>query len=481
MSSEERSLAESADQPERATPVAAQSSSAVETTTASDTIDTVQAMVPAHIVRVVARWLLVFATIGGIGWIIWHSWSALLPFQVGFVIAYLTLPVVNRLEDYMPRWAAILLVYLGGIILILLAIAFVVPPLIDQLQGALANLREQDISLDMFTELFANFEAFRASLPADAQTFLDETLNEAWGTVRTNLTSYIQATTALLVSSTIGIINTFTFVFGFLVVPFWLFYVLKDEEAGLVALDKLLFPKIRADFWAVMTIIDRVFSSYIRGQLFLGFIVFMAVWVGLTGLQIAGFDIQYALLLAVIAGSMELIPFIGPILGAIPSVAAAAFISPQAVIAVLILFIIIQQLENNFLVPRVVGESVDIHPAILMMILLAMSQFGFIWIVLAAPLAAIVRDIFLYGYGRLSNPPRPAGALPNDVPGPSSTTRHARASGQHESAVHKVLNALPGWDSFKKKLPNWLRLPWSRKQRQQATPREQPQSSDPPK
>jgi membrane protein DedA with SNARE-associated domain len=61
-----------------------------------------------------------------------------------------------------------------------------------------------------------------------------------------------------------------------------------------------------------------------------------------------------------------------------------------------------------------VGESVNIHPAILMLLLVMLSQFGIIWIIVSAPLAAIIRDIFQYVYGRFSDPPRPAGRLPRD-------------------------------------------------------------------
>jgi hypothetical protein len=82
---------------------------------------------------------------------------------------------------------------------------------------------------------------------------------------------------------------------------------------------------------------------------------------------------------------------------------------------VLALYILIQQLENSLLVPRIVGESVGIHPAVLMIVLVLCTQvLGFFWIILAAPIAAVLRDVFRYVHGRLSNPPRPAGVLPDE-------------------------------------------------------------------
>jgi hypothetical protein len=80
---------------------------------------------------------------------------------------------------------------------------------------------------------------------------------------------------------------------------------------------------------------------------------------------------------------------------------------------VTILYIAIQQLENHILVPRIIGESVGVHPAILMVVLVVCSQvFGLLGAILSAPLSAMARDLFLYLYGRLSDPPRPAGVLP---------------------------------------------------------------------
>jgi predicted PurR-regulated permease PerM len=119
------------------------------------------------------------------------------------------------------------------------------------------------------------------------------------------------------------------------------------------------------------------------------------------------------LLLAIIAGTTELIPIIGPVIGAIPAITLGFFDSVTTGVAVTILYVAIQQLENNFLVPRIVGESVGIHPAILMVLLVVLGQaFGLIGIILSAPLAAVVRDTFIYVNGRLSDPPRPAGLLP---------------------------------------------------------------------
>jgi predicted PurR-regulated permease PerM len=82
---------------------------------------------------------------------------------------------------------------------------------------------------------------------------------------------------------------------------------------------------------------------------------------------------------------------------------------------------LIQQVENAVLVPHVTGKTLNIHPAILMVALVALSQFGLLWAILAAPLMALARDLFRYVYGRFADPPHPAGELPNTAPEAEAT------------------------------------------------------------
>jgi predicted PurR-regulated permease PerM len=398
--------------------------------------------------RAVARVVLVVLALLGIAWLFIVSWSALLPFQLGVVVAYLILPFVNRLEHFIPRWASIIVVYIGGIALSVTAIAFLIPPLVGQATQALERLPSVDEIEEQVQEIFAAVEAYRSALPAEVAEPIDEAIAQTVGSLQRNITTYTREALAFLVNSTVGLINTFNFVFGFLIVPFWIFYVLKDERQGRDTLNDLLPTSIRADFWAILTIIDRIFSGYIRGQLFLGLMVGLAAWVGLTALNLAGFEIQYVLLLAVIAGVTELIPLVGPVIGAVPAVIIALFDSPTTALAVLALYILIQQLENSLLVPRIVGESVGIHPAVLIIVLVLCTQvLGFFWIILAAPIAAVLRDVFRYMHGRLSDPPRPAGVLPDEPlpahagappPQPEAAPGASQPSAVEQQAVHNI-------------------------------------------
>lgn len=370
---------------------------------------------------VVLRLALVLCGLWVVGWVLMFSWAALLPFQIGVVLAYLLLPLVNILEKYIPRWSAILSIFMVGLVLLLAVIGLIVPLLVNQASEAVSNIPNVEDPREQIDKIMTTFESYIATLPSDLRDQFDAAWVSLLTTIRENFTIYVQTVIGFLMSSVFGLINTFTFVFGFLVIPFWLFYVLNDHKAGVRAVDALLPPWMRADFWAILRIIDRIVSSYLRGQIFLATVVAVASFMGLSLLQMFGVEgVQYKLLLAVIAGMMEFIPFIGPILGAIPAIIVGLFHSWETALAITLLYIVIQQLESNLLVPRVVGDSVSIHPGMLMFLLVVFSTFGFIWIVLAAPLAAVIRDIYWYVYGRVSYPPRPAGLLPREeLPAPA--------------------------------------------------------------
>jgi predicted PurR-regulated permease PerM len=120
----------------------------------------------------------------------------------------------------------------------------------------------------------------------------------------------------------------------------------------------------------------------------------------------------YPLVFAMIAAVTYLIPTIGWLIGAVPAVLLALVQSRETAVAVLALYVGATFLETQVLGPRVERRSIDIHPIILMPALVVASQFNLLLVILAAPLLVVVRDVFRYVYGRLGDPPRPAGVMP---------------------------------------------------------------------
>ncbi len=359
--------------------------------------------------RDLLRWALVAGAAWGLGALLWNARDALLPFEVGAALAYLLLPLVNRLGRHLPRPLATLVVFLGGLLGVALALTAVLPPLADQL----LRLTAAPPDVAALGRQFARLQVLYRQLPAPLQQFGADALGGAVGAARDNLVGTLQTAGTFLVGGVFNLLNVFSFLLGFLILPFWLFYVLTDQPIGRRALDRLLPPGLRADFWAALGIVDTVLGRYIRGQLLLALTIAALAFGGLTGLQLAGVPgIQYTVVLAVFAGLAELVPLVGPLISAVPAVLVGLAHSWQTALIVAALFFGIQQLENNVLAPRVIGASIALHPALLMVALIVASHFGFLWVVLAAPAVAGARDLFRYAYGRLQDPPRPAGDLP---------------------------------------------------------------------
>jgi predicted PurR-regulated permease PerM len=253
------------------------------------------------------------------------------------------------------------------------------------------------------------------TLTPEQQAWVTDVASRAVATIRENLLAWGQHLIAFLTSAVLNVVGVIGFLLGFLIVPFWLFYVLQDEPRGHRALDRMLPRWLRADFWAVLRIADRVFGGYIRGEVVLCFAMGGLVFVGLSFLSLIGVPgIRFIPLLSVVAAFTELIPFFGPLLGGIPAVLMGLSYSWQTALAVLVLFFLLQQIENSYLAPRILGHALDWHPAVLMVLLIMFGQLGTFWLILAAPLSALFREEVRYVFGRLSTPPRPAGLLPHE-------------------------------------------------------------------
>ncbi|MDW8351567.1 MAG: AI-2E family transporter [Anaerolineae bacterium] len=352
--------------------------------------------------RMVARAALIGLAIVVVIGLISAAGSALAPFVVGLVLAYLLTPIVNRLDRWMPRWMAILFVY--AVILVIFAgiLIFLAPPLINQTIRLVVRFTRPDALERLVTDI-VNW--YYATVPREFQSPLEQIVRNSLPVVQENLSTIVSAAGAFLLSQMRQIFGVLSFLIGFLILPIWLFYVLHDSRKARIFVNRQLDYRIRPDFWNVWGIVDRSLSAYIRGQLTLGLIVGVGVGVSLTIVDfIPGIDVDYILPLALWAGVAELVPMIGAMLGAVPAVIVTLFVGgPLSALVVVVVFTIVQLVENNFLVPRVIGESVGVHPAILIVVLVVFGAlFGLPGVILAAPATAAARDLYLYAYRRIS-------------------------------------------------------------------------------
>jgi len=341
---------------------------------------------------------MVFVPIVLVLFVAWNERTALFPFLLGVAIAYVIAPAVNWIAGVMPfrhrdphlaRGFAILILY-AGVAGIGTGLGFLfVPQAIDEIQQFSDDL---PATIDAVQERVQDW--YDQYVPQEHHDRVDE-----WMTDFGDAAGEWAAGLAPDVLSFAG--NTFTIIIGYLTIPIWLYFTMKDHPRGVRSFIGMFPPDWRHDVRNTLGIADAVLRHYIRAMLIQGMIIGVMAYVALEIL-----DVRYPLGLAIIAGITEMIPIIGPIIGAIPAVLVALADDPVKALWVALAFLIIQQLENNLIVPKIQGDMLRMHPGVIIVLLvLAGAIGGFIMVILIIPLAAFVRDVYQYAYLRVGNVP----------------------------------------------------------------------------
>jgi predicted PurR-regulated permease PerM len=333
--------------------------------------------------------------------LLWTARGALPAFFIAVALAFVLDPVVTLLRrGGVPRWAGVLVAYAGVVALVWGFVALAIPPLAQQSRDFVDHLPELGSSLvNLQHDILDWYRSL--PLPADIRGVIDSSIANANQTLLDALRQVLGPTVSVL-------LRTAIFLVSLVVIPVWLFFALKDRESLSPALHAALPEHWRADADNVLGLLALTGGRWVRGELLLGLAVGSATAIGLTGLYLAGFTEfgRFTLVLAVIAGVLEWFPIIGPIIAAIPAILIGITISPAAALAAVILYVAVQQLENNLLVPKVMGDAVDLHPAVLIVALVVgAALFGIGGAILAAPTVAIGRDLYRYTFQRLHDQP----------------------------------------------------------------------------
>jgi predicted PurR-regulated permease PerM len=343
-----------------------------------------------------------------VGVVLFVGREALSPFIVGLMLVYLLDPAVERLTRLrLPRWLSILVVYVVVVVVGWQAVAFTIRPLVEQVRTFVTDLPGFVARLEgLYRDL---------DIPAQLREAVDHWLAqvEQGGGIDPGVLLPVVNVTAGVVSAT----------FGYLIIPVWVFYLLKDRPQLTEAFDRSLPAEWRHDVWQVIRIIERVFGQWVRGQFLLGVAVGVATFAGLMllGTTVDPIFSRFALLLALIAGVLELLPIIGPIIAAVPAILLAATVGPQQALAALVLYTVVQQLENNILVPKIQGDAVELHPgAVMFSLVMGGAIYGLLGAILALPITAAARDVYRYLFRRLSDSP-PVATRPVDAASVSDT------------------------------------------------------------
>jgi predicted PurR-regulated permease PerM len=306
------------------------------------------------------------------------------PILITGFLYFLLNPVVNFLErKKLPRLAAILIIYVLFASLLVLAIGNLVPAVTKQ-ATELAN--DLPVFADKTTDFF--YDVVQSS---EFKSFRDEQ-REMIDTVQERVIEYANTLPNQLTNGLRGFFGIVTNIAIILVtVPFLLFYMFKDGHRFPQAVSRFIPADYRDEGLKILKETGETLSAYIQGQVLVASMVGILAFIGYLVI-----DLRYALIMALIVAFTNIIPYVGPIIGGAPAVLVAFFDSPTKALLVIVVILVAQQVEGNFLSPMILGKSLDTHPATIIIILLAAGNLaGVLGMVLAVPTYAVTKTIIL--------------------------------------------------------------------------------------
>ncbi len=327
------------------------------------------------------RQLIVIGLIGAGTVFLYLVRGILFPFWLAAIFAYLTNPAVVTLEQrQVPRPVAIILVYTITLVVIGLSGYYLVPRLVEEIEEVAVVLPRQIDELEQLgNTMLVRLE--RARLPIDFR----EVINEGAARIQDYVDRFLQRLLDLVLS-------VFGRLLSFFLAPFLAFYLLRDWHAFQEAVKKLIPVGYRTNVEEMVSQINQVLNGFIRGQLMVSALVGLTIAVGLAFLKV-----RFALLLGLVAGLFNVIPYLGPLLGGFPAVLLALLDSPWKALWTLILFTAVNNLEGSVIAPRVVGERVGLHPLALIFVVLAGGHlYGVIGMLLAVPVSAVGKTVLAF-------------------------------------------------------------------------------------
>ena len=318
--------------------------------------------------------------------VLWYLGDVILPFVLGGAIAYFLDPVADRLETMgISRvWATVIITVFAIILFVLMAL-LIIPTLIEQTISLVNSAPE------IFTKL-KNFLTERFPALMDANSNLRQTLDSLGESIQSKGGELVNG----IVSSAMSLINVVVLM---IIVPVVAFYMLLDWDKMVAKIDSFLpldhAPVIRR----IAREVDQTLSSFIRGQgtVCLSMGIYYAIGLMLVGLQ-------FGLLVGAFAGLITFIPYVGALIGGALAIGLGLFqfwgdwVSLGLVAGV---FALGQALEGNVITPKLVGNSVGLHPVWLMFALSVFGTlFGFVGMLVAVPVAAIIGVLIRFGIGQ---------------------------------------------------------------------------------
>jgi predicted PurR-regulated permease PerM len=371
--------------------------------------------------QAVARSAIAIAAVAGAVAVTRATWPALLPFFLGGLVAYELLPIVDALDRVMPRFLAAVVAVVGTVAIIVGIAILVLPPLATTF---VRFAQELPTSAEI-DQAVARLQGQLGSLPEGSAAVVVPVLAALAGTVRDAMSGSANGLDDVVRTGLGALLNAVGALLGLIVLPTWMLGLLSQKRRAQIAVNQQITPSLRTDAWAIAAIVDRAAGSYTRGYVVSGILVGALTYI-LAGFspRLGGPTFSQPGALAVFAGVSQVIPIVGPILGFVPAVLIAP-LDPGRAVAYLVIYVVARIIGGSLLGTRLQERRLGVHPAILVPGVVTVGQLGPLWLLLSAPIVAIVVGIIRYVHGRLSEPPRPAGLLPGE-PIPVATVGSSR-------------------------------------------------------
>lgn len=302
--------------------------------------------------------------------------QAMLPLGIGVIIAYIELPVVETVDKLKTsRTASILITFIISFLIIIIVLLCIIPLLIENIKD-LTN-----VIPDIFNSTLNN-----------VLRFIEMNIPASWrqGILKELDINFMKLQNTILQSIYTFITNfpkKISFIFDVMVGWILSFYILRDKEQIIEGIKHFFPTGCREDLICFFRDIHRVVLRFIQGQVLIAAIIAV---IETAGLYIIG--MKYAPLLGFIGGISNIIPYFGPYIGAVPALALALTVSPWKALWTAAIFIIVQQIDNIILSPRIMKGKLGLHPVTTIMAVIAGGRiFGIAGLLFSVPLVAMLK------------------------------------------------------------------------------------------
>ncbi len=316
----------------------------------------------------------------------WSARIAVLPFLVAILLSYIINPAVTALgKKNVPVGAAVAIIYLYIFLGVYCLLAFMLPNILGEVDTFLA-------AIPQFIEQGQSFLGDNMA-GGESMPFAQDLLGSA-GSLSDKVTAYINNMMNEIVEN---IKQSFSYIITFLFAPILSYYMLRDKDPIKKRIIAFLPPKQRPEILRIAGDVDHILHQFIYGYLFVAVIVGV-----MSGVALAILGVEYAMVLGIIMIIADLIPYFGPFLGILISMAFALVDSPTLAIYVLIVLGAIQQFENFVLTPKIIGFRTGLHPlTVIFVVLVGGHWFGILGMVFSVPVAAALKLILSVIHSKL--------------------------------------------------------------------------------